>query len=109
MSKPTTSTTSARWPSCRPTSPATSPLLPGEIEPTIETARGFATRVVAVFQPHLYSRTAALAADFGRSLCRADIAVITDVFAARESPVPGVTGKLVVDAAAEACPGLRVV
>lgn len=55
-------------------------------------------RVVAVFQPHLYSRTLALADDFGAALARADVAVITDVYGAREEPVPGVSGQLVADA-----------
>lgn len=56
-------------------------------------------RVVAVFQPHLYSRTAALAAEFGAALADADVALVTDVYGAREDPVPGVTGELVVEAA----------
>lgn len=55
-------------------------------------------RLVALFQPHLYSRTAALASDFGAALAGADVVLVTDVYAAREDPVPGVTGELVVDA-----------
>jgi UDP-N-acetylmuramate--alanine ligase len=51
--------------------------------------------VVAVFQPHLYSRTRELAAEFGRALSAADVVVVTDVYAAREQPEPGVDGTLV--------------
>jgi UDP-N-acetylmuramate--alanine ligase len=57
-----------------------------------------AGRVIAVFQPHLYSRTRIFAAEFGAALGLADIAVVLDVYAAREDPEPGVTGKLVADA-----------
>ena len=65
-------------------------------------------RVVAVFQPHLYSRTAALSDAFGGAFAGADHIVVTDVYAAREQPVPGVTGKLVADAACTSLPGRRV-
>jgi UDP-N-acetylmuramate--alanine ligase len=60
-------------------------------------ARGVAGngRVVAVFQPHLYSRTASFAAAFGAALGGADEVVVMDIYAAREDPVPGVTGALV--------------
>jgi UDP-N-acetylmuramate--alanine ligase len=60
-------------------------------------ARGVAGdgRVIAVFQPHLYSRTRAFAAEFGRALGAADLVVVMDVYAAREDPIPGVTGALV--------------
>jgi len=58
-------------------------------------ARG---RVIAVFQPHLYSRTRLFAAKFGEALGLADEAVVLDVYAAREDPEPGVTGELVVAA-----------
>ncbi|HJY94306.1 MAG TPA: UDP-N-acetylmuramate--L-alanine ligase, partial [Streptosporangiaceae bacterium] len=55
-------------------------------------------RVIAIFQPHLYSRTRIFAADFGAALGLADQAVVLDVYAAREDPEPGVTGRLVADA-----------
>jgi UDP-N-acetylmuramate--alanine ligase len=55
-------------------------------------------RLVVVFQPHLFSRTRDFAADFAAVLALADIVVVMDVFAAREDPVPGVTGALVADA-----------
>jgi UDP-N-acetylmuramate--alanine ligase len=59
---------------------------------------GEASRVIAIFQPHLYSRTRIFAADFGTALGLADEAIILDVYAAREDPEPGVTGELVSDA-----------
>ena len=55
-------------------------------------------RVIAVFQPHLYSRTRIFAAAFGAALGLADEALVLDVYAAREDPEPGVTGRLVADA-----------
>ncbi|XRQ02829.1 UDP-N-acetylmuramate--L-alanine ligase [Actinomadura welshii] len=55
-------------------------------------------RIVAVFQPHLYSRTRFFAAEFGAALGLADVAVVMDVYGAREDPEPGVTGALVADA-----------
>lgn len=77
--------------------------LPTEVDAVLEAARsGGWSRVVAVFQPHLYSRTAAFGEEFGRALAAADVAFVTDVFAAREDPVPGVTGEIVVDAAVRA-------
>ena len=55
-------------------------------------------RIIAIFQPHLYSRTRIFADDFGTALGLADQAIVLDVYAAREDPEPGVTGKLVADA-----------
>jgi UDP-N-acetylmuramate--alanine ligase len=63
-----------------------------------EGARVGEGRVIAVFQPHLYSRTRIFAAEFGAALGLADVAVVLDVYAAREDPEPGVTGRLVADA-----------
>jgi UDP-N-acetylmuramate--alanine ligase len=80
---------------------------PTELEAAIATARAqHPRRVVVCFQPHLYSRTAALAGRFGDALAQADEAVVTEIYAAREQPVPGVTAKLVVDAASERRPGM---
>lgn len=82
---------------------------PAEVDATLLAARqGPWRRVVAVFQPHLYSRTQALWRQFGRSLSRADLVVVTDVYGAREQPLPGVTGKLIVDSVCESSPGKRV-
>jgi UDP-N-acetylmuramate--alanine ligase len=55
--------------------------------------------VIAIFQPHLYSRTRIFAGEFGTALALADVAIVLDVYAAREDPEPGVTGQLVADAA----------
>jgi len=59
-----------------------------------------------VFQPHLYSRTRLFATEFGRALAAADLVVVTDVYAAREDPEPGVDGALVATAARHARPDL---
>jgi UDP-N-acetylmuramate--alanine ligase len=72
---------------------------PTEVAATIEAARqSHDGRIVVVFQPHRYSRTAALAEQFGPALAAADEVVVTDVYPAGEQPVPGVTGRLVADA-----------
>ena len=65
-------------------------------------------RVLVLFQPHLYSRTRHLAHELGTALADADVVAVTDVYGAREDCVPGVTGKLVVDALGEQRPGARV-
>jgi len=74
---------------------------PTELAADLRAAREIAAgtgRVIAVFQPHLYSRTRIFAAEFGAALALADEAVVLDVYAAREDPEPGVTGRLVADA-----------
>jgi len=82
---------------------------PSEVRATLAAARpGPWRRVVAVFQPHRYSRTAVMANDFGSAFGDADRIVVTDVYGAGESPVPGVTGKLVADAICAAVPGRPV-
>ncbi|WP_276612214.1 glutamate ligase domain-containing protein, partial [Kineococcus vitellinus] len=70
---------------------------PTEVEALLRAARPVADggRVVAVFQPHLVSRTRAFAAEFGRALGLADDVVVLDVYVAREDPDPAVTGELV--------------
>jgi UDP-N-acetylmuramate--alanine ligase len=82
---------------------------PAEIEATLSAVREHADgRVLALFQPHLYSRTRHLARELGAALAAADIVAVTDVYPAREEPIEGVTGKLVVDALAQRRPGLPV-
>jgi UDP-N-acetylmuramate--alanine ligase len=84
---------------------------PTEVRATLDGARTLApARLVAVFQPHLFSRTAALAREFGMALALADLVVVLDIYPARERAEdwPGVTGKLVADAAADAAPGKPV-
>jgi UDP-N-acetylmuramate--alanine ligase len=82
---------------------------PTELAADLAAARDVAEggRVVVVFQPHLYSRTAFFAAQFGAALAHADEVVVMDVYAAREDPIPGVTGALV--AAAVPLPPQQVV
>ena len=58
---------------------------------------GRSGRVVAVFQPHLYSRTLAFAGEFAEALSLADVAVVLDIFGAREEPVEGVDGRVITD------------
>lgn len=66
-------------------------------------------RLVACFQPHLYSRTRDFAAGFGRALAAADVVVVIDVYPAREQPIPGISGHTIVDAIAAADPSVPVV
>jgi UDP-N-acetylmuramate--alanine ligase len=63
-------------------------------------------RVLVLFQPHLYSRTRHLAHELGASLATADVVAVTDIYAAREEPLAGVSGKLVVDALSDSRPGM---
>jgi UDP-N-acetylmuramate--alanine ligase len=79
---------------------------PAKVAAAIATARERAEgRVLVLFQPHLFSRTRHVARELGRELARADVVAVTDVYPAREQPVDGVSGKLVVDALADARPG----
>ena len=73
---------------------------PTEIARTIEAVRERfpRSRLMVLFQPHLYSRTRHLAGELADALATADDVTVTDVYAAREQPLDGVTGKLVVDA-----------
>ncbi len=77
---------------------------PTEIEATIAAARGAfpGRRLVAVFQPHLFTRTRDFADAFGAALAAADVVWVTDVYPARETPIPGITGELVAAAARRA-------
>lgn len=86
---------------------------PTEVAAQLEAARtlvpgtgseGGAGRLVVLFQPHLYSRTASFAPAFARALAAADVAVVMDVYGAREDPVPGVTGALITSAMSAAGP-----
>jgi len=83
---------------------------PSEIAATLEAARSEAGtgRVLVVFQPHLFSRTRHVAAELAASLAAADAVAVTEVYAAREEPVPGVDGKLVVDELVSRRPGMAV-
>jgi UDP-N-acetylmuramate--alanine ligase len=84
---------------------------PTEVRATLEAARTLGPRrLVAAFQPHLYSRTQMLAREFGGALALADLAVVLDVYRAREDPedFPGVSGYLIAEAAADAAGGRPV-
>lgn len=71
---------------------------PTEVRATLSAARTSARgRVWVVFQPHRYSRTEALASEFGRAFGDADRVILTEVYSAGETPIPGVTGKTIVD------------
>jgi UDP-N-acetylmuramate--alanine ligase len=84
--------------------------VPTELSVTLDVARRTEPgRLVAVFQPHRYSRTQALWRELGASLVEADVVVVTDVYGAAQDPIPGVTGKLVVRGIAATAPRKRVV
>ncbi|MBX3007369.1 MAG: UDP-N-acetylmuramate--L-alanine ligase [Melioribacteraceae bacterium] len=73
---------------------------PTEINVTLDgIRRGWKRRLVAVFQPHLYSRTRDFYAEFGRSFLNSDIFICTDVYPAREKPMEGITGELIANTA----------
>jgi UDP-N-acetylmuramate--alanine ligase len=73
---------------------------PTEISATLDAARAAfpGRRLIAAFQPHLFSRTRDFADAFGRALARADIVFLTEIYPAREQPIPGITSALVADA-----------
>ena len=81
---------------------------PAEVAATLAAAREKAGegRLAVFFQPHLYSRTRHLAREFAQALAAADAVCIAEIYAAREEPMDGVSGKLVVDALAEIRPGM---
>lgn len=74
---------------------------PTEMTADLEAIRGAATgsRVLVVFQPHLFSRTQELGKEMGQALALADASVVLDIYPAREDPIPGVTSDLIIDAA----------
>jgi UDP-N-acetylmuramate--alanine ligase len=75
---------------------------PTEVRATLTAARnGWKRRIIAVFQPHLYTRTQAFYQDFAIAFMESDVLVVTDVFPAREEPIEGVNGKMVADFAEE--------
>lgn len=77
---------------------------PTEIRATLAAARTAfpGRRIIAVFQPHLFSRTRDFAREFGEALAAADSVFVADIYPAREQPIPGVTAQLVVDSARRA-------
>ena len=84
--------------------------IPGEISAMIDAAReGGWRRVIVVFQPHRYTRTARLWRDFADAFTGADQVVLTDVYGANEAPQPGISGRLILGAVLDAHPALPVV
>jgi UDP-N-acetylmuramate--alanine ligase len=84
--------------------------VPTELAVTIGVARRRRPRrIVAVFQPHRYSRTQALWRELGQSLVGADLIVVTDVYGAEQDPIPGVTGEMVVEGIRLADPSIPTV
>ncbi len=84
---------------------------PTEVRATLDAARTLgARRVIACFQPHLFSRTRMLAREFGQALALADVVAVVDIYPAREEPedFPGVTGLTIARATADAAGGRRV-
>lgn len=76
---------------------------PTALRATLETARASwrGRRILVVFQPHLFSRTRDFHRAFGEALLGADVAIVTDIYPAREAPLPGVTSELIVNASRE--------
>lgn len=86
--------------------------LPAEIDAVLRAARSSGDewqRVIAVFQPNRYHRMAVMSPAYADAFAAADLVVLTDIYASGTTPIPGVTGKLVVDAVCEAHPEQRVV
>ena len=86
--------------------------LPAEIDAVIRAARDSGDswqRVIAVFQPNRYHRIAEMWSEYGSAFTEADLVVLTDIYASGTVPIPGVTGKLIVNAVTESDPDRRVV
>ena len=86
--------------------------LPNEIAAVLAAAKGSGDgwqRVVAVFQPNRYNRMAVMWPDYRDAFVDADVVVLTDIYASGTTPIPGITGKLVVNAVLDAHPGTRMV
>ena len=83
--------------------------LPTEVAAALSAARdGRWRRIVCVFQPHRFSRTATLWRDFADAFADSDVLVVTDIYSAGEAPRPGISAKLIVDAVLDAHPSQRV-
>lgn len=83
---------------------------PTELRATLEAAeRGPWNRIVCIFQPHRFSRTRFLGSDFGDAFSPAHLSIVTDVYAAGEEPIPGVTGKVLVEAILQRNPRKSVI
>ena len=77
---------------------------PTEVEATLQSARsGWDRRIVAVFQPHLFTRTKQFYREFADALQNADVVIVTDIYPAREQKIAGVTSKLIYDELSSEC------
>jgi UDP-N-acetylmuramate--alanine ligase len=86
--------------------------LPTEIDSVLTGARESGdgwNRVIAVFQPNRFNRISEIWRDYADAFGQADLVVLTDIFASGTTPIPGITGKLIVNAVTEAHPGRRVI
>ena len=73
---------------------------PFEVTSTIQAAKsGWDRRLITVFQPHLFTRTRDFYQDFAQAFQKADILIVTDIYQAREIPIPGITAKIISDTA----------
>ena len=81
---------------------------PTEVTSTLEAAATLNRRIIAIFQPHRYSRTQQLGAQFGDSFGAADVVIITELYSAFEEPIEGVSGRVVYDAVRQASPDKKV-
>lgn len=74
-----------------------------EVKATLEAAKSaYNRRIIAIFQPHLYSRTRDFYRDFGSAFHQAEILIVAPIYPAREEPIPGISGEMIVQAAREA-------
>ncbi len=84
--------------------------VPAEMAVTLQSARRRSPRrLIALVQPHRYSRVQAMWRELGASVAEADLVLVTDVYGADQDPIPGVTGEMVVDGVHAASPGTSVV
>lgn len=81
---------------------------PAELAADLAAVRVNGGRVLALFQPHLYSRTIHLVHEFAVALARADAVCVTEIYAAREDPLPGVSGRLIASELGAVRPGMRI-
>jgi UDP-N-acetylmuramate--alanine ligase len=73
---------------------------PTEVSVTLQAAKtSYERRIVAVFQPHLYSRTKEFSQEFGKAFLNSDVLIVTEIYGAREEPISGVSGELIARAA----------
>lgn len=81
---------------------------PTEVKSTLEAAKTLGRPITAIFQPHRYSRTQQMGAQFGDSFKAANVIIITELYSAFEEPIKGVSGRIVFDAVRRACPNKKV-